>query len=419
MVRTPATSVRSFTAIGRPASQPRPVGSGASRARRSAAARARSTQRVGSAFSAPSTRVDARERPRRSAPPARPRRRGAPPPPRWRSGGRDRRRPARADCTGVAAALQRPRAAGLSARRRRARRTRRLVRAPPPKGARSLADPTIVTPSVPQATMSGVPLEPLAVAAEHGPAPAPGEYPYTRGLHAEMYRSRLWTMRMFAGFGAPEDTNRRFRDLLAGGQTGLSTAFDMPALMGYDPDHELSLGEVGREGVSVASVDDMQRLFADIDLDAVSVSMTISGPGARRARALHGGCRAARLRPRTPARHAPDRHPQGVHRAARVDRAGARRDAARRRPDRLLRRRDAALAPGLDLRLPHPRGRLDGGAGARVHDRGRRSPTPRSSSRAASTPTASCRASRSSSTATSTSSRRSRSCARRGGCGRG
>jgi methylmalonyl-CoA mutase, N-terminal domain len=141
-----------------------------------------------------------------------------------------------------------------------------------------LADPTIVTPSVPPATMSGLPLEPVAVAAEHGPAPAPGEYPYTRGLHPQMYRSRLWTMRMFAGFGAPEDTNRRFRDLLSGGQTGLSTAFDMPALMGYDPDHALSVGEVGREGVSVASVDDMQRLFADIDLDAVSVSMTISGP---------------------------------------------------------------------------------------------------------------------------------------------
>jgi methylmalonyl-CoA mutase N-terminal domain/subunit len=141
-----------------------------------------------------------------------------------------------------------------------------------------LAEPTIVKPSVPQATMSGLPLEPVHVAAEHGAAPAPGEYPYTRGLHPQMYRSRLWTMRMFAGFGAPEDTNRRFRDLLAGGQTGLSTAFDMPALMGYDPDHALSVGEVGREGVSVASVDDMQRLFADVDLDAVSVSMTISGP---------------------------------------------------------------------------------------------------------------------------------------------
>ena len=93
-----------------------------------------------------------------------------------------------------------------------------------------------------------------------------------------MYRTRLWTMRMFAGFGSPEDTNQRFRDLLAQGQTGLSTAFDMPALMGYDPDHPMSAGEVGREGVSATSADDFRRLYDGIDLDAVSVSMTISGP---------------------------------------------------------------------------------------------------------------------------------------------
>jgi methylmalonyl-CoA mutase N-terminal domain/subunit len=127
--------------------------------------------------------------------------------------------------------------------------------------------------------MSGQPL--AAVYRSDGVRPAepdPGAFPYTRGLHPEMYRSRLWTMRMFAGFGAPEDTNRRFHELLAGGQTGLSTAFDMPSLMGYDPDHALSEGEVGREGVSVATVDDFHRLFADIDLRAVSTSMTISGP---------------------------------------------------------------------------------------------------------------------------------------------
>jgi methylmalonyl-CoA mutase N-terminal domain/subunit len=93
-----------------------------------------------------------------------------------------------------------------------------------------------------------------------------------------MYRSRLWTMRMFAGFGSPEDTNERFKLLLAQGQTGLSTAFDMPTLMGYDPDHPLALGEVGREGVSVAHLGDMRRLFAGIDLGTVSTSMTISGP---------------------------------------------------------------------------------------------------------------------------------------------
>jgi methylmalonyl-CoA mutase, N-terminal domain len=108
----------------------------------------------------------------------------------------------------------------------------------------------------------------------------PGQYPFTRGPHATMYRGRPWTMRMFAGFGTPEDTNRRFKFLLDNGQTGLSTAFDMPTLMGYDPDHGRSLGEVGREGVSVATIDDMMRLFGDIPLDKVSTSMTINAPAA-------------------------------------------------------------------------------------------------------------------------------------------
>ena len=107
-----------------------------------------------------------------------------------------------------------------------------------------------------------------------------GSFPYTRGPHRTMYRGKPWTMRMFAGFGSPEDTNKRFKFLLASGQTGLSTAFDMPTLMGYDPDHERSLGEVGREGVSVASLDDMMRLFGDIPLDKVSTSMTINAPAA-------------------------------------------------------------------------------------------------------------------------------------------
>jgi methylmalonyl-CoA mutase, N-terminal domain len=108
----------------------------------------------------------------------------------------------------------------------------------------------------------------------------PGQYPYTRGPHETMYRGKPWTMRMFAGFGSPEDTNQRFKFLLEHGQTGLSTAFDMPTLMGYDPDHTRSLGEVGREGVSVASLDDMMRLFGDIPLDQVSTSMTINAPAA-------------------------------------------------------------------------------------------------------------------------------------------
>jgi len=107
-----------------------------------------------------------------------------------------------------------------------------------------------------------------------------GSFPFTRGPHATMYRGRRWTMRMFAGFGTPEDTNQRFKYLLEHGQTGLSTAFDMSTLMGYDPDSERSLGEVGREGVSVASLDDMERLFAGIPLDKVSTSMTINAPAA-------------------------------------------------------------------------------------------------------------------------------------------
>jgi methylmalonyl-CoA mutase N-terminal domain/subunit len=131
--------------------------------------------------------------------------------------------------------------------------------------------------AAPGTTISGRELPPV-VAGPGREIEAPGEYPYTRGIHPQMYRSRLWTMRMFAGFGSPEDTNARFQRLLEQGQTGLSTAFDMPTLMGYDPDHPLSEGEVGREGVSVAHAGDMARLFAGIDLGAVSTSMTISGP---------------------------------------------------------------------------------------------------------------------------------------------
>jgi methylmalonyl-CoA mutase, N-terminal domain len=108
----------------------------------------------------------------------------------------------------------------------------------------------------------------------------PGVYPFTRGVYPSMYRGKLWTMRQFAGFGTAEETNERFRYLLGHGQTGLSTAFDMPTLMGYDSDHERSLGEVGREGVAVDSLDDMRTLFAGIPLDEVSTSMTINSPAA-------------------------------------------------------------------------------------------------------------------------------------------
>jgi methylmalonyl-CoA mutase, N-terminal domain len=108
----------------------------------------------------------------------------------------------------------------------------------------------------------------------------PGVYPFTRGVYPSMYRGKLWTMRQFAGFGTAEETNERFRYLLEHGQTGLSTAFDMPTLMGYDSDHPRSLGEVGREGVAIDSLDDMETLFAGIPLDEVSTSMTVNSPAA-------------------------------------------------------------------------------------------------------------------------------------------
>jgi methylmalonyl-CoA mutase, N-terminal domain len=134
-------------------------------------------------------------------------------------------------------------------------------------------------------TISGVENEPL-----YSPANVdldyerdlgwPGAYPFTRGVYPSMYRGRLWTMRQFAGFGTAEETNARFRYLLEHGQTGLSTAFDMPTLMGYDSDHARSLGEVGREGVAIDSLDDMETLFDGIPLGEVSTSMTINGPAA-------------------------------------------------------------------------------------------------------------------------------------------
>ncbi len=130
-------------------------------------------------------------------------------------------------------------------------------------------------------TISGVSIEPL-----YGPeaAPAdigePGEFPYTRGIHRDMYRGKLWTMRQFSGFATPEETNRRYHYLLEQGQTGLSVAFDLPTLMGYDADHAMSAGEVGKCGASVCSLEDMEILFRGIPLGDVTVSMTINSPAA-------------------------------------------------------------------------------------------------------------------------------------------
>ena len=134
-------------------------------------------------------------------------------------------------------------------------------------------------------TISGLPVEPLYspenVEIDHErDLGSPGEFPFTRGVYPSMYRGRLWTMRQFAGFGTAAETNERFRYLLEHGQTGLSTAFDMPTLMGYDSDHPRSLGEVGREGVAIDSLDDMETLFEGIPLGEVSTSMTINSPAA-------------------------------------------------------------------------------------------------------------------------------------------
>jgi methylmalonyl-CoA mutase, N-terminal domain len=130
-------------------------------------------------------------------------------------------------------------------------------------------------------TVSDMELDPLYTSADlsadaENRIGYPGEYPYTRGVYGSMYRGRLWTMRQFAGFGLAEDTNRRFHFLLSQGQDGLSTAFDMPTLMGYDADHERAVGEVGREGVSVSSLADMATLFDKIPLDKVTTSMTVN-----------------------------------------------------------------------------------------------------------------------------------------------
>src|SRR4051812_17456192 len=133
-------------------------------------------------------------------------------------------------------------------------------------------------------TLSGELIKPLYGPEDVGDHDAqigrPGEFPFTRGVYPSMYRGRLWTLRQFAGFGTAEETNERFRYLLDHGQTGLSTAFDMPSLMGHDSDHARSLGEVGREGVAIDTLDDMETLFEGIDLGDVAVSMTINAPAA-------------------------------------------------------------------------------------------------------------------------------------------
>jgi methylmalonyl-CoA mutase N-terminal domain/subunit len=152
----------------------------------------------------------------------------------------------------------------------------------------SVSEAPVPDRAYPATTVSGVPIAPLYTSddlaregvTESKTVGRPGQYPFTRGVHKAMYRDRLWTMRQFAGFGTPRQTNERFRFLLEKGQTGLSTAFDLPTLMGLDSDCPQSRGEVGRLGVAVDTIDDMRQLFAEIDLEQISVSMTINAPAA-------------------------------------------------------------------------------------------------------------------------------------------
>ena len=273
-----------------------------------------------------------------------------------------------------------------------------------------------------RSTISGIPYESL-----YSPANTPvdydadlgdpGRFPYTRGIYETMYRGRAWTMRQFAGFGTAEETNRRFRYLLDHGQTGLSTAFDMPTLMGYDSDHARSLGEVGREGVAVDTLADMEDLFAGIPLDRVTTSMTVNAPAA---------VVLAQYVVVAEKQGIPPEVLGGTIQADILKEYIAQKEwifppepSMRLMVDMIewCTRDHAALASGLDLGLPHPRGR------ARPRRRSWRSRWPtgsRTSRRAGSggwTSTTSRRGCRSSSTPTSTSSRRSRSTAPRAGSG--
>ena len=208
-------------------------------------------------------------------------------------------------------------------------------------------------------TMSGLPVEPLYTPESvdidyERDLGAPGEFPFTRGVYPSMYRGRLWTMRQFAGFGTAAETNERFHYLLEHGQTGLSTAFDMPTLMGYDSDHPRSLGEVGREGVAVDSLDDMETLFEGIPLGEVSTSMTINSPAAiLLAFYVCVGDEQGVPRNLLSGTVQTDILKEYIAQKEYIYPAGAV-DAARGGHDRVLRAGVAADASGLDLRLPHP-----------------------------------------------------------------
>ena len=223
-----------------------------------------------------------------------------------------------------------------------------------------------------RSTESGIPLKPVYRAQDAPPErPAPGAFPYTRGVRPDGYRERPWTMRQYAGFSSAEETNSRFRLLLDRGQTGLSVAFDLPTQLGLDSDDPLARGEVGRTGVAIDSIADMRALLAGIPLDTVSTSMTINAPAALLLLLYELVAEEQGVAPGRAHGHDPKRRPQGVHRPRQLHLPRPAEHAPHRGHLPLLHRAAAALQHDLDLRLPHPRGGLDRGAGDRVHARKR------------------------------------------------
>ena len=225
-------------------------------------------------------------------------------------------------------------------------------------------------------TASGIPLKPIYTPEDvedqsYPDLSFPGVYPYTRGVYPSMYRGRLWTMRMFSGFGTPEDTNKRLKLLLKHGETGLSIAFDMPTLYGYDADHEKAHGEVGRCGVNVSSLRDMEVIFRGIPLDKVSTSMTINAPASVLTCMYAGVARKTGIPAECPEGDGPGGHAEGVHRAEGVGLPSGGAPAARPGHDGLLHQEHAAVELRQHQRLSHQGGRLERGPGAGVHARRR------------------------------------------------
>ena len=270
-------------------------------------------------------------------------------------------------------------------------------------------------------TESGIEVKPVYTAEDAAsPLEAPGEFPYTRGPYADMYRGRPWTMRQYAGFASAEESNERYRYLLAHGQTGpLDRVRSADAARATTPTIRAPLGEVGRTGVAIDSIADMEVLLDGIPLGEVSTSMTINAPASLLLLLYELVAEARGIAGRGTARNGAERHPQGVHRARELHLPAAAVDAPHDRSVRVLRRAHPVVEHDLDLRA------TTSARQARPRCRSSRSRS-RTASRTATrrSPqafrrTSSASGSRSSSTRTTTSSRRSRSSARRGGCGRG